>query len=65
MSAKPTLKTERTARLHVLFSDEEKRMLREIAARRGLTPSTAVRLLVRDAYSEGIAAISDAPLPRS
>jgi hypothetical protein len=41
---------DRPHQLHVLLSDDERRMLRELAARRGLTPSTAIRLLVRDEY---------------
>ena len=39
--------TERTKRLHMLLSDEEDRMLQELADADGLTASDVVRLLVR------------------
>ncbi len=42
--------TERPEHLHVKLTADEKRMLRELAARQGLTASTQVRLMVRDEY---------------
>lgn len=51
-------RVDRPQRLMVLMTPHEKRMLRVIATRQGLTLSTAIRLLVRGAY-EGIVAVSD------
>jgi hypothetical protein len=47
---------DRTARLHVLMSKEERQTLEDLAANEGVSASVIVRRLVRDAHRKLCAA---------
>jgi hypothetical protein len=55
---------ERKYRFNMMLSNDEERMLRELAERRGLTASDLLRQFVREAYAADDAA-SDARLERT
>jgi hypothetical protein len=54
----------RNKRLNILVTVDEQRMLRELADRRGVTPSDYVRLFVREQHAATFSEQSAPPAPK-